>query len=346
VFKRAIKAHGVTAFTREILFYSWCTRRELLGVEEQVLIDLDARGDKASYNTKNKGLGQDPEVTRAIFLGKKKPRDQVERQRAALLASGAVRGENNARARAVVCLDTGDIYPYARAAAKAIEGHEVGVSEACNTGSQHRGMFWMFLDEWEGLGRPECNPRTDQSHAEAIKVVRLTDGKVYESASEAAREFNVSSVSISLALESLHRSSAGHHWQKLTEWEASGRNLKPLSLYDRSAGSVIDSKTGVVYASAADCARDVGLSDVAVGNQTRGKTKERRFFFLTEWETTGGAPASLKNEREIKRVRRVDTGEDFPTMSAAAASIDGKVTGLSMALQGSRPYRGIVFEYA
>lgn len=54
------------------MFYSWCARRELLEVEEQLLIDLDARSDRNSYNTKNKGLGQDPEVTRATFLGKKK----------------------------------------------------------------------------------------------------------------------------------------------------------------------------------------------------------------------------------------------------------------------------------
>src|SRR5687767_13270786 len=53
IFKKALDKHGVEAFEREIIALTWCTRRELLNIEEEILIAVDARGDQMSYNTKN-----------------------------------------------------------------------------------------------------------------------------------------------------------------------------------------------------------------------------------------------------------------------------------------------------
>ena len=57
IFKKALDKHGVEAFNREIIALTWLARWELLNIEEEILIAVDARGDQMSYNTKNKGLG-------------------------------------------------------------------------------------------------------------------------------------------------------------------------------------------------------------------------------------------------------------------------------------------------
>ncbi len=340
MFVKAIRKHGTKEFSREILFMSWCSRRELLDVEESILIDLDVRSDRKSYNTKNKGIGQDPEVTRKIFLGKKQSPEQIAKRRKVILEEGTFLGEKNGRAQSVVCLGTGQIYPFAREAAKETGGHEVGISESCVKGSKHRDTWWMFAKEWEALGKPVDHPRV---HTQWM-VVRLTDGKIFDDAGEAAAEHRVSSASISLACSSSHRGSAGHHWMKYDQWIAEGRKLKPYAPYDRSGGVIVDSTSGKQYASATACSQDVGLSDISIMRQAKGITKQRRFFFLEEWLQSNGIPLTQENKRAQKRIVRIDTGEKFESISAAAKSVGGGATGLSQALHGSRPYKGVMFE--
>jgi hypothetical protein len=102
--------HGVEAFDREIIALTWCTRRELLDIEEEILIAVDARGDQMSYNTKNKGIGQDPEVCRAIFLGREHTAEQKAKRARTVLEKGLFKGLGNGRAQAVVNLTTGDLH--------------------------------------------------------------------------------------------------------------------------------------------------------------------------------------------------------------------------------------------
>ncbi len=94
-------------------------------------------------------------------------------------ADGTVKGEKNPRAQPVVCLEKRTIYPCARAAAIATNGHEVGISEACHGGGSHRKMHRMFVDEWERQGRPLDHPSTEEKPSAAWSVVRLTDGRVF-----------------------------------------------------------------------------------------------------------------------------------------------------------------------
>jgi hypothetical protein len=104
IFKKALDKHGVEAFNREIIALTWCTRRELLNIEEEILIAVDARGDQMSYNTKNKGLGQDPEVCRAIFLGREQTEEHKAKRARTIEKKGLFKGLGNGRAQAVVNL--------------------------------------------------------------------------------------------------------------------------------------------------------------------------------------------------------------------------------------------------
>lgn len=276
-----------------------------------------------------------------LSLVRKKSREQVDKQRRSILESGAVRGVNNPRAQRVICLDSGNIYPYARIAARLTNGHEVGISESCVKGCEHRSMYWMFVEEWERLGRPTEHPR---AHTQ-WRVVRLTDGKIFATAGEAGIAHGVTNASIQLACQSIHRSCAEHHWQKFDDWVAGGKRLRQHTPYDRSAGIIVDSYTGLQFASALECARNTGFSDVTIMRQAKGITKQRRFFFLQEWIERGEVPLTRKNPRAIKQVRRFDTGEVFSTISSAAVSVGGGASGLSTALKHGKPYKSVQFGY-
>jgi len=305
-----LRAHGIKAFKRDILFQSWCTNRELLDIEESILIELDVRNDRNSYNTKNKGIGQDPEVTRRLFTGRKQSTTQKEKRRRTITEQGTFQGTGNGRAKSVVRLIDGTVFSYARQAATSVGGHEVGLSEACNKGCLHRGHHWMFHDEWEMLGKPSLHPRASLDWKVAWKVVRLSDGAIFDSASEAGRRHGVSASAINEACVEAQRSAAGHHWMKLTDWEESGRKLQPFTPFNRSAGVIVDCETGEQYPSATACAKAHGLSDVAVMNQAKGKTKRRRFIFLTDWELIQGTG----------RRDGPDDGPGFPTLLAGGAT--------------------------
>lgn len=129
--KRALATHGAESFRRDTLRFHCGDRESLCQEEERILIELDAAGDRQSYNMKNKGLGQDPGFVSALFKGVPKSRDSVQRQRDTLMKSGKVRGINNPRARQVVNLNTHGVYPYGGLAAKAVHGTGMGISEAC-----------------------------------------------------------------------------------------------------------------------------------------------------------------------------------------------------------------------
>jgi len=109
--KRALATQGAESFRRDILRFHCGDRESLYQNEERILIELDAAGDRQSYNMKNKGLGQDPGFLSAFFKGVPKSRDSVRRQRDTLMKSGKVRGINNPRARQVVNLNTHGVRP-------------------------------------------------------------------------------------------------------------------------------------------------------------------------------------------------------------------------------------------
>ncbi len=133
---------------------------------------------------------------------------------------------------------------------------------------------------------------------------------------------------------------------KFKDWVEAGKPIQPFAPYNRSAGAIVDVQTGEQFASASPCAKSVGLSDVAILKQARGETKSRRFVFLDEWVESGGEIRTHDNPRAVKEVVRVDSGEIFATTSAAAAaSIEGTVGGLSLALKQGKPYRGVAFRY-
>jgi len=281
---RAIEKHGIDNFNREILFYCTEDRMTLYAVETEILEGFDAKNDKMSYNMKNVGVGADPKVVSERFRGKKIPREIVERQRKSLIESGKVAGVNNARAQKVICLDTKEVFDYGRLAANAVEGTEAGISEACHKGYKHRGKHWMFYDEYLELGEPEEHPKYTNSGKAKWRVVRLSDGKVFKTASAAAREHGKSSF-IQEIFTSPESTFAGHYWMRYQHWVAAGYPIRiPPKKHSKAIDRVVDMVTGSIYSSAVECGKHTNYNENTIRNHCSGKYSIQRFMYETDWE--------------------------------------------------------------
>ena len=281
---RAIEKHGIDNFNREILFFCTEDRMTLYAVETEILEGFDARNDKMSYNMKNVGVGADPKVVSERFRGKKIPREIVEKQRKSLIESGKVAGVNNARAQKVICLDTKEVFDYGRLAANAVEGTEAGISEACNKGYKHRGKHWMFYDEYLELGEPEENPRYTNSEKAKWRVVRLSDGKIFETALGAAKYHKKPSFNYE-AITSTENTFAGHYWMKYPEWVKAGYPLRvPPLIHFNTIDRVVDLVTGIIYPSAVACGNATEYNENTVRKHCSGESNVRRFMYEKDWE--------------------------------------------------------------
>ena len=260
---------------------------ELYAIETEILEGLDARNNKMSYNMKNVGVGADPKVVGDRFRGKKIPREIVEKQRKSLIESGKVAGVNNPRSQKVICLDTKEVFDYGRLAANTVEGTEAGISEACHKGYKHRGKYWMFYDEYLELGEPEENPRYTNSGKAKWRVVRLSDGKVFETALEAAREHGKSSFIQEIFLLP-NRTFAGHYWMKYSDWVTAGYPLRiPPKKQPQAVDRVVDMVTGIIYSSTVKCGIATGYSDTTVRKHCSGDSSVQRFVYEEDWEKSG-----------------------------------------------------------
>ena len=322
-------------------------RIELLAAEEKILIKNKARQDSQSYNMKNKGLGQDPEIARRVNLGKKIPRHIVEKTRKALIEGGKVKEVNNARARKVIRLDTEEIFDYARVAAVSVGGTDPGISEACVKGYKHRDIHWMFHHEWLELGKPLENPRYAISGKARWRVVRLSDGEIFETASQAAREYNIHNMSIHLTLDNQNLSAGGHHWMRYLDWKEQGEPIKILSELhpNNKYGKIVDMATRKKYLSTIECAKYTDYSDATISKHVNGLIKNRRFISEKEWKEKGEPLIEKYTQtHQPKKVINTKTGEMFNTIKEAAKSLEGSTPGLSTAIKNKRKYKGVIFE--
>jgi hypothetical protein len=108
----------------------------------------------------------------------------------------------------VVRLSDSAVFLSASHAARATGGTDTGISKAILKGYRHREDQFMLHDEWLKAGKPSRHPRRREKgeretiprggqNPNARRVVRLSDGKIFDSMTEAAIEINGTSSGIS-----------------------------------------------------------------------------------------------------------------------------------------------------
>jgi len=128
------------------------------------------------------------------------------------------------RPRAVICLDDGEQFTSSAAAAKKYGVSLCGIHRACkNVRFTSADRHWMYLDDFNALTYKGSEDvldivATSNSYRRKRAVINLDTGKVYPSASQAARENYVSVPSIITVCSGRGKHAAGYRWAYYDEY--------------------------------------------------------------------------------------------------------------------------------
>lgn len=173
-------------------------------------------------------------------------------QEAPHLADHKPKVRENKNKRAVICVETGQIFESVSAAAKWAGVGKASIIRACN--KKHRlvkGYHWQYADD----------PNYKVMVNRAKRAVRCVEtGEVFESITEAANWAGVNPMSIARACKNNEFTSAGYHWQYVGEAlysaERKFRGRQPIS--------IMCIETGEVFRSITEAAKRIGLTQATI----------------------------------------------------------------------------------
>ena len=159
-------------------------------------------------------------------------------------------------AKPVTCLETGETFESAAAAAKALGLKSSQPISNCVNGVTMTGGGYHWTPEGSALTIEQIEAARKTRH-----VVCLETGEVFRSLKEAAQAVGVKhSSSIAACLDGMQLTAGGRHWAP----EGSDLTIERIEMGRKSGGKrVVCLETGVVYESLATAAKAVGLKDGA-----------------------------------------------------------------------------------
>lgn len=189
--------------------------------------------------------------------------------------------------RAVVCLETGEVFPTTRQAAEfAGLKHGTCIRRAIGTCKDGRrrsagGFHWY----WDGDPKPvlaepdpkaKAAPRDEYRKKKAIghPVVCWESGVVYPSAAQAAKAVGLKwAKSVRQALDNPQRTAGGYHWYRegsprLDESEfKKPKQKKVMKPARKPRGPIVCLETGAVFPTTKEAAASAGLKDISSINR-------------------------------------------------------------------------------
>jgi hypothetical protein len=158
------------------------------------------------------------------------------------------------------------------------------------------------------------------------KVICLETGKTFRSMAEASRFANVDISSVYHCLKGVNNTSGGYHWMYADgeyhkcERPEGGRNKKSQSK------PVMCKETKAVYPSIGEASRQTGICSSNIAKCANGRVVSAGGF---KWGfVVDGKPVFKEREdRNKSRIKCLETGEVFESMTACARSLGEKNAG-------------------
>lgn len=180
-------------------------------------------------------------------------------------------------AKAVIDVDSLEVFDSATAAAHAIGTSQGNVSAVCNgTRTSARGRRFLYLMDYETGLRPRQNRNKGRGATRAKSVICLDDGKIFGTITEAARAYGVSNSHIVSVCRGHRGQAGGRKFAYLSDHE-SGQT--PKFEQRRSGGAhyrarpVICLDTGERWDTGSLAAQAMGLSPGAITAACKGRNK-------------------------------------------------------------------------
>ena len=179
------------------------------------------------------------------------------------------------RVRRVVCLETGDVYESASAAARATGLGQSNIASCLNGKTLTAGgLHWAYDGAHASIEGIEAGRKRGARH-----VVCLETGEVFDNAAAAARAVGTSPQNIAACLKGRTRTAGGLHWV----FEGSGATIEGVEA-SRRTRPVLCVETGDVYGTVAEAARATGANRSSICCCLGGKRRTAGGF---HWECAG-----------------------------------------------------------
>ena len=232
-----------------------------------------------------KGFKRPPEFSQklsASLKGRKCPCEGKKRDRA------TIEKLIKANSKAVLCIETGAVYPSAKVAEIETGVNRATISNVCNKKRNRElagGYHWRFATEEDAANNVIKNvaPSTPSRYK---KIRCVETGVVYCSIAEAARQVGRAKNTVHDACKNSAKTAGGYHWQYVTEGDdvELAVDSAPVVVLDNPSNykAVRCVETGDVYPSMADAARWANTSRQEVLRACKKSTKLAGGF---HWES-------------------------------------------------------------
>ena len=330
-----VEKYGWDAFKFEIV--EKCDRENLAERESHYIQTL-----KPKYNTVVKGYERSPETCRKISealkghpttdeacekmsekrLGVTLSDDHKEKCRQASIG-------NKSRSKAVVCVETGKVYPNMKIAAADIGIDPSAISCVIRgVNITAGGYHWRYADEEANKGSRKRN----------VAVICEDTGEIFPTLEAAAKKFGICATTVSRIASGKYRSSL--HF-KLVE-EPSYNEIRDT---DKRFGStshytpIICLDNGKEFPSIKDAAESLDISYQSISSVLNGRAKTAKGYTFIY--------ADGKSHKIVKRkVQCIETGVVYNNADEAAASVNLSPITLANHLRGyKKSAGGLHFKY-
>lgn len=215
VFFRAINKYGWDNIKHEILM-DGLTKEEAKAAEIRLIAEYRSTEREYGYN-----------ITKGGDLGVSRPHTQEEKEN----ARKNWLGEKNPNARAVICLETLEVFGTAKEAAAVKNASKV--NDCCRRAHKHRtsgGYHWAYYESDKPMSyyekmladfvREESKPRVVSERARrltsercSIAVKCVETGEVFKSLHAAAEATGANPPNICNCCKGKKKTAAGYHWE-------------------------------------------------------------------------------------------------------------------------------------
>lgn len=238
------------------------------------------------------------------------------------------------RKRAIICFETGERFASVTDAASAIGAAWPLVCNAIKRHGACRGFHFYYADE----PKPDDSVFDRKVNKNSRPIICFETNERFESQTMAAKAVGVSRGAIYTALKT-HMATKGLHFYYADEPEPDEEFFR-----NRSWTRVRCKETGVVYESIAQAARETGVSERNIQAAVNRHGTAKGFHFYYADEPDDPEPDDLLSSKRGIRVRCVETGVVYKTITQAAKETGASRAGICGAASGMAG--GYHWEYA
>jgi len=200
-FYRAIQKYGWDNIRHEVL-YEKLSHENACRKEVELISQYHSTDERFGYNLLSGGQSA---------LHSEESKEKIRRKNMGHTLCASARAKiSRARSIPIVCLETKEVFPNAKAAAAKLNLCETSIGKVCNGRASNVGGYHFAKKTDFDSG---SIPSFIHGKSPCKEVICLTTGEVFQSEKEAARKYSITSQAISRACRGVVKTCHGMEWK-------------------------------------------------------------------------------------------------------------------------------------